>query len=81
MIYRHPVTGEKTMCFSLGHGICWGLIESEEYGKPEEDREYIHIAERWEIIKDLKERANKLKYVMEWEKGDLAFLDNRAVCH
>ena len=82
-ICKHPVTGDHSMVFHLGEGKCWGLIELPEILKGKIKRRFIHIEKMFGIIKSLSEQLHHpdRKYCMNWEKGDVGFIDNRAVCH
>lgn len=79
LLYSHPVTGQKVMCFHLGmtESFAW------DYGQPnarftDEKETRALLREIYnEIVKD----GGKLQYSHHWRQGDFMISDNLAVGH
>ncbi|KAK2191525.1 hypothetical protein NP493_49g10042 [Ridgeia piscesae] len=79
VIYSHPVTGEKTLCFHLGmtEAFVW------DYGTPvarrTDQRETIAILREihHEFVKD----NGAIQYSHKWTEGDFIISDNLSVGH
>lgn len=79
LIYSHPITGRKTMCFHTGMtaGFLW------DFGSPLE-----RVASKHEVISILEEidyhfrhQIDHLIYKHHWKEGDFILSDNLAVAH
>jgi len=79
LIYTHPRTNKKVMCFHLG--MTADFIY--DYGSPGERR--ANAEEYKRIINDINyefvKNNGQIQYKHEWEKGDFIISDNCAVGH
>lgn len=71
------------MVFHLGKYKCRGFCELSEVTKPENERTFVHPEMQEAILVDINDRLFDEKHMlrMNWVKGDIGFLDNRAVAH
>ncbi|CAH1785347.1 unnamed protein product [Owenia fusiformis] len=79
LVYRHPLTHEKTLCVHLGKTAYFNY----RYKQP--DERLLNEEESAEIIREIKkqfDRNNKeLQYGHEWQPGDFIITDNLALGH
>ncbi|KAK9509661.1 hypothetical protein O3M35_006925 [Rhynocoris fuscipes] len=79
LIYNHPITKHKVLCFHLG--MTSGFIY--DYGK--KDERMATKEEYRRILKDINEEFIKdngaIQYVHNWSFGDFIISDNLAVAH
>lgn len=73
VVYTHPKTGRKTMCFHLG--MIQGFETTE--GRVTSRCETIQILD--ELEKEIS--MSQLIYTHEWKEGDFLITDNCAVAH
>ncbi|XP_066991332.2 alpha-ketoglutarate-dependent taurine dioxygenase [Anabrus simplex] len=79
LIYPHPITGKKVLCFHLGmtSDYIW------DRGTPEErvatEKEFNAITE--EIHNEFVKDNGKIQYSHKWQEGDFIISDNLAVGH
>ena len=83
LIYPHPITKEPAMVFHLGMGKCWGLYQEEQMVQPPGARRMLDMDAMYSLLNDLSIRLfdPSRMLAVDWKKGDVAFLDNRAVAH
>eukprot|EP00914_Ancora_sagittata_P030099 GHVO01059839.1.p1 GENE.GHVO01059839.1~~GHVO01059839.1.p1 ORF type:complete len:137 (-),score=18.44 GHVO01059839.1:106-516(-) len=80
MIYSHPVTGLKTLCFHLGmtDAFIW------DYDSPTESR-WTKWDETKKILDEMHHEFVKndgaIQYSHKWQDGDFIISDNLAVGH
>ncbi|KAJ9580414.1 hypothetical protein L9F63_003938 [Diploptera punctata] len=79
LIYPHPLTGKKTMCFHLGmtSDYLWDYGTPKERIATEEEFDRINKDIHYEFVKD----DGKIQYSHKWEEGDFIISDNLAVAH
>nr|CAD7598147.1 unnamed protein product [Timema genevievae] len=79
LIYPHPHTGKKVMCFHTGmvSGYIWDKgTERERYAT---DDEFNRINQ--DIEDEFKKDGGKIQYVHQWSEGEFIISDNLAVGH
>nr|CAD7578211.1 unnamed protein product [Timema californicum] len=79
LIYPHPHTGKKVMCFHTGmvSGYVWDKgTERERYAT---DDEFNRINQ--DIEDEFKKDGGKIQYVHQWSEGEFIISDNLAVGH
>lgn len=79
LIYSHPLTKKKVLCFHLGmtESFIWDYKTPEER-QTDEDESYALLREiHCEFVKDDKAR----QYAHEWKVGDFIISDNLSVGH
>ncbi|CAG0899952.1 unnamed protein product [Darwinula stevensoni] len=79
LIYSHPITKKKTMCFHLGmtEAFMWDKGTSKQrITCPQETAEILQ-----EIEDEIEKRQKHLQYSHKWEVGDFMISDNLAVGH
>lgn len=79
LIYPHPVTKVKTLCFHLGMttAFLWDAgTEEERMTDWSETKQILQ-----EIFKEIVKDNRRLVYSHKWEEGDLIISDNLAVGH
>jgi len=80
LVYYHPVSKKKTMCFHLGgpflENLCW------DYDQPDK-RRTLDPLECQQIISELNSALQQKQnfYRHHWQEGELMITDNLAVCH
>ncbi|XP_045611748.2 alpha-ketoglutarate-dependent 2,4-dichlorophenoxyacetate dioxygenase isoform X1 [Procambarus clarkii] len=79
LIYSHPLTKKKVLCFHLGmtEGFIWDYKTPEQRSTSEEETYAILQEIHHEFIKDNKAR----QYRHEWSVGDFIISDNLSVAH
>lgn len=79
LIYSHPLTKKKVLCFHLGmiEGFIWDYKTPQQRVTSEEETYAILQEIHHEFIKDNKAR----QYRHEWSVGDFIFSDNISVAH
>lgn len=79
LIYPHPITQKKTMCFHLGmtSNYIWDYGTPHESVTTEEEFDRITKDIHYEFVKD----GGKIQYSHKWEEGDFIISDNLAVGH
>ncbi|XP_072032131.1 alpha-ketoglutarate-dependent taurine dioxygenase-like [Amphiura filiformis] len=79
LIYSHPRSGKKVLCFHLG------MTEAFIWDKDTEDDRLTDWRETVELIKEIHHEFVKdngaIQYSHKWEKGDFIISDNQAVGH
>jgi len=79
LVYRHPVTGDETMCFHLG------MIAGFVYDQGTPDERYTTRNEAISLLDELENaimaRKDSLWYVHDWQPGDFIISDNCAIAH
>jgi len=78
LVCRHPERDEDTMCFHCGRNYCTGWI----LGDPDSLEAQLLPAKsvREELTRAIWNRT-ELIHRQEWELGDFAIIDNRALAH
>jgi len=82
LIYSHPVTKEKTMCFHCGEPFVESFVLN--YNLETRSAEKIfNWEETLDILNNITEKleASPHKYSHLWELGDFAIMDNLAISH
>ncbi|GLH16469.1 Uncharacterized protein GBIM_20733 [Gryllus bimaculatus] len=79
LIYSHPVSGKKVLCFHLGMttDFIWDKGTPRERNASHEEFEEIIREIHYEFVKD----GGKIQYSHKWEDGDFIISDNLAVGH
>lgn len=79
IIYSHPITKKKVLCFHLGmtEGFIWDYKTPQQRYTSEEETYAILQEIHHEFIKDNKAR----QYRHEWKEGELIISDNLSVAH
>ncbi|KAK7788569.1 hypothetical protein R5R35_000157 [Gryllus longicercus] len=79
LIYSHPVSGKKVLCFHLGMttDFIWDKGTPHERNASHEEFEEIIREIHHEFVKD----GGKIQYSHKWEDGDFIISDNLAVGH
>ncbi|CAH1244029.1 Hypp7203 [Branchiostoma lanceolatum] len=79
LIYSHPLTGNKTLCFHLGmtEFFLVGLPHAEKRRTEWKETNQIMMEIHQELVKNNKD----IQYSHKWEVGDFIISDNLAVGH
>jgi alpha-ketoglutarate-dependent taurine dioxygenase len=79
LIYSHPVTGQKTMCFHLGmtEGFIWDYGQSSEQMASAQETRSILMEIHNKIVND----CSTLQYSHHYKPGDFMISDNLALGH
>ncbi|XP_064626998.1 alpha-ketoglutarate-dependent taurine dioxygenase-like [Lineus longissimus] len=79
LIYSHPVTRKRTLCFHIG------MIDGFVYDYGKDGERYTSRKETIQILKELHHEFVKdngaIQYSHKWKPGDFIFSDNLAVAH
>lgn len=80
LVYDHPTTGKKVMCFHLGkthHFIySFGVRGKEKHTTPEETLSILN-----DINNEIHKNNDSLIYKHKWEPGDFIISDNLSLAH
>jgi len=79
LLYAHPITGQRTMCFHTGMtaGFVWDLGTQQE--REATKQETVEILK--EIDSHFRQQLDGLTFKHHWREGDLILSDNLAVAH
>ncbi|XP_014665311.1 PREDICTED: pentalenolactone F synthase-like isoform X2 [Priapulus caudatus] len=79
IIYSHPITKSKTLCFHLG------MTEAFIWDKGTQQERYTNLKETGEILdeiyREIVKNDGELIYSHKWEVGDFIMSDNLSVGH
>ena len=80
LIYPHPETGARVLCFHCGepfvHTFAVGFEPASGRARSVQDR-----AATRETLREISQRLESHAYRMEWAVGDFAIVDNLALAH